>query len=60
VALDKTAGLGSRIDIVFSFVRIGFFFNDYDLISRNIERARRYVCVCGWQGAFLDGQRLTG
>ncbi|CAG8433839.1 9602_t:CDS:2 [Ambispora gerdemannii] len=43
VALDKTAGLGSRIDIIFSFVRIGFFFNDNDLISRNIERAKSLI-----------------
>ncbi|CAJ0827507.1 377_t:CDS:2 [Entrophospora sp. SA101] len=42
-ALDKTAGLGSRIDIVFSFVRIGFFFNDNDLISRNIEKAKSLI-----------------
>ncbi|KAG9293060.1 hypothetical protein G9A89_016422 [Geosiphon pyriformis] len=43
VALDKTAGLGSRIDVIFSFVRIGFFFNDNDLISRNIERAKSLI-----------------
>ncbi|CAG8449925.1 10834_t:CDS:2 [Racocetra fulgida] len=43
VALEKTAGLGSRIDIIFSFVRIGFFFNDNDLISRNIEKARSMI-----------------
>ncbi|CAG8458825.1 13595_t:CDS:2 [Ambispora leptoticha] len=43
VALDKTPGLGSRIDIIFSFVRIGFFFNDNDLISRNIERAKSLI-----------------
>ncbi|CAG8557855.1 10456_t:CDS:2 [Scutellospora calospora] len=43
VALDKTAGLGSRIDIIFSFVRIGFFFNDNDIISRNVEKARSMI-----------------
>ncbi|CAG8500168.1 1435_t:CDS:2 [Cetraspora pellucida] len=43
VALEKTAGLGSRIDIIFSFVRIGFFFNDNDLISRTIEKARSMI-----------------
>ncbi|RHZ81159.1 hypothetical protein Glove_123g34 [Diversispora epigaea] len=43
VALDKTAGLGSRIDIIFSFVRIGFFFNDNDIISRMIERAKSLI-----------------
>ncbi|CAG8576082.1 10726_t:CDS:2 [Rhizophagus irregularis] len=40
---DKTPGLGSRIDIIFCFVRIGFFFNDNDLISRNIERAKSLI-----------------
>ncbi|CAG8552299.1 5796_t:CDS:2, partial [Paraglomus occultum] len=43
VALEKTAGLGSRIDIIFCFVRVGFFFNDDDLISRNVERARSLI-----------------
>ncbi|CAB4428902.1 unnamed protein product [Rhizophagus irregularis] len=43
IALDKTPGLGSRIDIIFCFVRIGFFFNDNDLISRNIERAKSLI-----------------
>ncbi|CAG8576450.1 9841_t:CDS:2 [Paraglomus brasilianum] len=42
-ALEKTAGLGSRIDIIFCFVRVGFFFNDDDLISRNIERGRSLI-----------------
>jgi 26S proteasome regulatory subunit N7 len=33
LALEKTAGLGSRIDIVLTLVRIGFFFGDNHLLS---------------------------
>ena len=39
VALDKTAGLGSRIDIVLTNIRIGFFFGDHSFISENMTRA---------------------
>lgn len=37
---EKTVALGQRLDIVFCLIRIGFFWSDYDLISRNIEKAR--------------------
>ena len=39
VALEKTAGLGSRIDIVLTNIRIGLFFNDAKLISENMTKA---------------------
>jgi len=38
---EKTVGLGQKLDIVFSLIRIGFFWNDHDLIERNIEKAKR-------------------
>ncbi|RUS14118.1 hypothetical protein BC937DRAFT_94324 [Endogone sp. FLAS-F59071] len=43
VAFDKISTLGSRIDIVFAFMRIGFFHNDNDLISRNVEKGKSLV-----------------
>ncbi|KAI5476138.1 26S proteasome regulatory subunit N7 [Pseudohyphozyma bogoriensis] len=43
VALEKTAGLGSKIDIRLSMVRIGFFHGDHDIISSNIAAAQTLV-----------------
>jgi 26S proteasome regulatory subunit N7 len=42
LALEKTPGLGSRIDIVLTIVRIGFFFNDNDLVTSNMAKAEKY------------------
>ncbi|KAG6873412.1 hypothetical protein C0995_015837 [Termitomyces sp. Mi166 len=39
LALEKTPGLGSRIDIVLTLARIGFFFGDNDLISTSLSKA---------------------
>ncbi|EPQ57701.1 PCI-domain-containing protein [Gloeophyllum trabeum ATCC 11539] len=39
LALEKTPGLGSRIDIALTLVRIGFFFGDYQLITSNLTKA---------------------
>jgi 26S proteasome regulatory subunit N7 len=43
LALEKTAGLGSRIDIVLTLVRIGFFFDDNQLITTNLTKADEFV-----------------
>eukprot|EP01095_Lingulamoeba_sp_RSL-Kostka_P010437 TRINITY_DN3752_c0_g2_i7.p1 TRINITY_DN3752_c0_g2~~TRINITY_DN3752_c0_g2_i7.p1 ORF type:complete len:383 (+),score=122.01 TRINITY_DN3752_c0_g2_i7:96-1244(+) len=40
---EKTVPLGQRMDIMFALIRIGFFFEDYDLISRNIEKAKSAI-----------------
>lgn len=37
---DKTVSLGHRLDIIFHLIRIGLFFMDHDLITRNIEKAK--------------------
>lgn len=44
-------GLGGKIDLVFKQIRIGFFYDDLDLVHRNIDKANSYVpyfspCVC--------------
>ncbi|KAI0064502.1 PCI-domain-containing protein [Artomyces pyxidatus] len=43
LALEKTPGLGSRIDIVLTLVRIGFFFGDNQLISDNLAKAEELI-----------------
>jgi 26S proteasome regulatory subunit N7 len=37
---EKTATLGHKLDLVFHQIRIGFFYLDYDLIKRNLEKAK--------------------
>lgn len=43
LAFEKTLGVGSKIDIVLTLVRIGFFFGDHLIISKNLTRAEEYV-----------------
>jgi 26S proteasome regulatory subunit N7 len=43
VALEKTPGLGSRIDIVLTIVRIGFFFGDNDIVVENLNKAESLI-----------------
>lgn len=43
VALDKTAGVGSQIDIVLTLVRIGFFFGDNAMITERLTQAEEQV-----------------
>ncbi|KAG1851041.1 hypothetical protein DFJ58DRAFT_914588 [Suillus subalutaceus] len=54
LALEKTPGLTSRIDIVLTVIRLGFFFGDNSLITENLPRAEnssRRVFMTG--GALL-------
>lgn len=39
LTLEKTIGSGQKIDIVFTLIRIGLFWMDHELTSRNIEKA---------------------
>ncbi|KAG8790320.1 hypothetical protein FRC12_012189 [Ceratobasidium sp. 428] len=43
LALEKTPGLGARIDIALTLVRIGMFFGDRDLVNQNITKAENLV-----------------
>jgi 26S proteasome regulatory subunit N7 len=45
LALEKTPGLGARIDIVLTLVRIGFFFADHEMITSNLTKAEEYVIL---------------
>ncbi|CAB3385140.1 Hypothetical predicted protein [Cloeon dipterum] len=40
---DKTVSLGHRLDIVFHNIRIGLFYIDHDLITKNIEKAKSLI-----------------
>jgi 26S proteasome regulatory subunit N7 len=40
VTEEKTVGAGQKMDIVFTVIRLGFFWNDNGLISRNLEKAK--------------------
>lgn len=40
VAGEKTVSLSQRLDIAFTLIRLGFFFDDNELISKSIEKAR--------------------
>jgi len=43
LALEKTPGLGSRIDIVLTLIRIGFFWNDESSIVWGLDKAEKPV-----------------
>lgn len=40
---EKTVSLGQRLDIVFHNIRLGLFYLDHDLITRNIEKAKTLI-----------------
>lgn len=40
---EKTVTLGHRLDIVFHNIRIGFFYQDFDLIKRNLDKAKTLI-----------------
>ena len=42
-AYDKTVALGHRLDIVFNMIRIGLFYMDHNLITRNIDKAKELI-----------------
>ncbi|CAL1261039.1 unnamed protein product [Larinioides sclopetarius] len=40
---EKTVSLGHRLDLLFHIIRIGLFYIDHDLITRNIEKAKSLI-----------------
>lgn len=40
---EKTVSLGHRLDIVFHLIRMGLFYIDHDLITRNIDKAKYLI-----------------
>ncbi|XP_046840064.1 26S proteasome non-ATPase regulatory subunit 6-like [Xenia sp. Carnegie-2017] len=41
--LEKTSTTGFKLDIMFYYLRIGLFYMDHDLITRNIEEAKSLI-----------------
>eukprot|EP01089_Gocevia_fonbrunei_P000844 TRINITY_DN10829_c0_g2_i1.p1 TRINITY_DN10829_c0_g2~~TRINITY_DN10829_c0_g2_i1.p1 ORF type:complete len:391 (+),score=82.04 TRINITY_DN10829_c0_g2_i1:273-1445(+) len=41
--IEKTVGMGQKLDIIFTLIRMGFFWNDNDLLSSNIEKAKSMI-----------------
>merc|ERR1712071_741330 len=40
---EKTVSLGHRLDIIFHNIRIGLFYIDHDLVTKNIEKAKKLI-----------------
>lgn len=40
---EKTVSLGQRLDIIFHLIRIGLFYMDHDVITRNIDKAKTLI-----------------
>jgi len=40
---EKTVSLGHRLDIIFHNIRIGLFYIDHDLVTKNIEKAKMLI-----------------
>lgn len=40
---EKCVGAGTKLDVVFSVIRVGFFFRDLQLIKTNIDKARKLI-----------------
>lgn len=40
---DKTVALGQKLDIIFTLIRVGLFWKDDSIITRNIEKAKSLV-----------------
>lgn len=40
---EKTVALGHRLDVLFHIIRLGLFYMDHDLITRNIDRAKTLI-----------------
>jgi len=40
---EKTASLGAKIDMVLAMIRVGMFFDDKTVVSKNLEKARSLI-----------------
>jgi hypothetical protein len=44
-AITASAGKGTKIDLVLSIVRVGFFHGDWEVVSEGVERAQKCVAL---------------
>lgn len=50
VAFGKTVGVGGRLDVILTCIRIGFFFDDSELTKQEIEKAKTELAKGGdWE-----------
>lgn len=40
---EKTVSLGMKLDLIFHQIRIGLFYMDHDLVTRNLEKAQELI-----------------
>ena len=45
VTESKTVAVGQKMDLVFYTLQIGFFYMDFDLISKSIDKAKKYIII---------------
>jgi len=43
LTFEKTVSLGMKLDLIFHQIRIGLFYMDHDLITRNLEKAQELI-----------------
>eukprot|EP01132_Coremiostelium_polycephalum_P009106 gene9106-11158_t len=43
LTFEKTVPLGQKLDIIFTLIRMGIFWMDHDIVTRNIEKAKQLV-----------------
>ncbi|KAH8021239.1 hypothetical protein HPB51_013914 [Rhipicephalus microplus] len=55
---DKTVSLGHRLDLLFHLIRLGLFYLDHDLITRNIDKAKRQALLIEEGGDWDRRNRL--
>lgn len=50
VAFEKTVGVGGKLDNILTCIRIGFFFDDKELVKKEIDRAKEALSKGGdWE-----------
>ena len=45
--LEKTVGLGEKLDLAFTLIRLGFFWKDNEMVLSNIEKAKDMLLTGG-------------
>ncbi|KAG7019719.1 26S proteasome non-ATPase regulatory subunit 6-like protein [Cucurbita argyrosperma subsp. argyrosperma] len=45
VTESKTVAVGLKMDLVFHTLQLGFFYMDFDLISKSIDKAKKYTTI---------------
>ena len=57
VIQEKAATTGTKLDIIFCQLRIGFFFHDFEIVKRNLEKAEALVESTNLEAGGADWER---